>query len=471
MPGIPQATIDRVLESTDIVEVIGSVIPLRKLGQNFQGLCPFHDDKAPSLSVSPEKKIFRCFGCGTGGNVITFLRKHKNIAFPEAVRLLADKAGIAVDSAVDKNREAYLFCLVKAQEEFARQLHCGDFRLAVNYLTERGIQPKTQEQFGLGYCGSVKALIIALKNAGIKEKEIPIGAGVLRKKDQGVVCPLRGRIPLPLADLRGTILGFGARAIDSSAHARYVNSAESTHFSKRRILYGLSEAEIANDRVLVVEGYFDVLTLHQAGFQNTVGLLGTEITVEQAAILNNLAREIIFIFDGDNGGQSALMKALRAPLKASVTKAVLLSGSDPDEFLREGRQAELEALIDKAKPLQDCVIEIMVRRKDREGIESLTEEIIKLAASIPDALAASQFAQEAAQLLALSPWAIDEKVHIRREKKEKLFERKRQLEKFLVSELVAKPDLFPTEKLESIKDLFDDGEQKQFLISRILKRA
>jgi DNA primase len=243
------------------------------------------------------------------------------------------------------------------------------------------------------------------------------------------------------------------------------------HFSKRRFLYGLSEAEIANDSVLVVEGYFDVLTLHQAGFTNTVGLLGSEITAEQVAILNNLAREIVFIFDGDAGGQSGLIKALKAPLKAAAIKAVLLPDCDPDEFLREGRQAELETLIERAKPLHEAIIEILVRRKDREGLESLTEEIIKMAAAIPDALDASRFAHEGAAAFELPAWALEEKVLARREKKEKIGERKRQLEKFLVSELMAKPDLFPVEKLASIKDLFDEGEQKQFLISRILKRA
>jgi DNA primase len=156
MPGIPQETIDRVLESTDIVELIGSFIALKKLGHNFQGLCPFHDDKSPSLSVSPEKKIFRCFGCGTSGNAITFLRKHKNLPFPEAVRMLADKAKIPFETDTDRRREPFLFCLAKAQEEFTNQLRSGAYRSPVNYLTERGIKPETQEEFDLGYAGSVK---------------------------------------------------------------------------------------------------------------------------------------------------------------------------------------------------------------------------------------------------------------------------------------------------------------------------
>ena len=181
MPGIPKETIDRVLESTDIVELIGSFVALKKTGQNFQGLCPFHDDKTPSLSVSSEKKIFRCFGCGASGNTITFLRRHKNLPFPEAVRFLADKAKIPMDTEADKKREVFLFCLAKAQEEFGAQLRSGAYRSAVNYLTERGINQKTQEEFGLGYAGSVKDLIAALKKSGIKDKEIPFGVGLLKE--------------------------------------------------------------------------------------------------------------------------------------------------------------------------------------------------------------------------------------------------------------------------------------------------
>ena len=287
MPGIPQETIDRVLEATDIVELIGSFIALKKLGQNFQGICPFHEDKSPSLSVSPDKRIFRCFGCGTSGNAITFLRKHKNLPFPEAVRMLADKAKIFFETDTDRRRKPFLFCLAKAQEEFTNQLRSGAYRSPVNYLTERGIQPKTQEEFGLGYAGSVKDLIAALKKAGIKDKEIPIGAGILKEKDQGVTCPFMGRIIFPLTDQRSATVGFGGRS------HRYFHTGKVSQLLRLPDLQQTQGSlrpetiSISNDAVLVVEGYFDVLTLHQAGFKNTVGLLGTEITSEQAADSQN----------------------------------------------------------------------------------------------------------------------------------------------------------------------------------------
>src|SRR6266545_4390923 len=262
MPGIPQETIDRVVDSTNVVELIGSFVALKKIGQNFQGLCPFHDDKTPSLSVSPDKKIFRCFGCGVSGNAITFLRKHKNLPFPEAVRMLADKAKIPFEADTDRRRKPFLFCLAKAQEEFTNQLRSCSYRSPVNYLTERGIKPETQEEFDLGYAGSVKDLIAALKKAGIKDKEIPIGAGILKEKDQGVTCPFMGRIIFPLTDQKGATVGFGGRTIDTSTQAKYLNSSDSPIFNKRKVLFGLKEFRNLNETVLVVEGYFDVLTLH-----------------------------------------------------------------------------------------------------------------------------------------------------------------------------------------------------------------
>ena len=470
MPGIPQEMIDRVLDATNIVELIGSFVALKKIGQNFQGLCPFHDDKTPSLSVSPEKKIFRCFGCGSSGNAITFLRKHKNLTFPEAVRFLAGKARISMDSEEDKTRELFLFCLAKAQEEFAAQLRSGAFRSPVNYLTERGINQATQEEFAVGYAGSVKDLIAALKQSGIK-KEAPLGVGLLKEKEQGVTCPFMGRVIFPITDQRSATVGFGGRAIDRSPQAKYINSPDSLIFTKRRVLFGLKQLRILNDTVLVVEGYFDVLTLYQAGFKNTVGLLGTELGAEQMRILQTLARNAILVFDGDSGGQAALLRCLKVSRQNLIVKAVILPEGDPDEIVREGKTAEFEAFIVKAKPLRQAAIEIISQRKEKDSVEHLTEEVTRLGTEISDALEASLFAQEAAEALSIPTWALQEKIQARREKKERIVERKRQLEKFLINELLINPTLIPAEKLESIKDLFDDGEEKKTLLSRILKHA
>ena len=353
MPGIPQETIDRVLDSTNIVELIGSFVALKKIGQNFQGLCPFHDDKTPSLSVSPEKKIFRCFGCGASGNAITFLRRHKNLPFPEAVRFLAGKARIPMDTDEDKKRELFLSCLAKAQEQFATQLRSLTYRSAVNYLTERGINQATQEEFALGYAGSVKDVIAALKQSGIK-KEGPLGVGLLKEKEQGITCPFMGRIIFPLTDQRGATVGFGGRAIDSSSQAKYINSPDSVIFNKRRVLFGLKQLRISNDTVLVVEGYFDVLTLHQAGFKNTGrSSRNRDQRLSRCGSWKTLARNAILIFDGDSGGQTALLKCLKVAASELDRKGGRFYRKAIRMRLSEaGRIAEFEALIEKAKPTQ-----------------------------------------------------------------------------------------------------------------------
>ena len=221
----------------------------------------------------------------------------------------------------------------------------------------------------------------------------------------------------------------------------------------------------------MVEGYFDVLTLHQAGFKNTVGLLGTELSAEQMRILENLARNAILIFDGDPGGQAALLRCLKVPRHNLTVKAVVLPESDPDEIVREGKTAEFEALIEKAKPLREAAIEIISQRKEKESIEHLTEEVTRLGTEIPDALEASLFAQEAAEALSLPTWVLQEKIQARREKKEKIVERKRQLEKFLVNELLANPTLFHQKNWNRSRISSTKAKIKKTLLTRILKHA
>ena len=470
MPGIPQETIDRVLDATDIVELVGSYVTLKKVGLNFQGLCPFHSEKTPSFSVSMEKGMFRCFGCGASGNAITFIKRHQKLSFPEAIRLLADRSGISIATEEDKKRETLIFCVAKAQEEFRRQLKSGFYLSPLKYLKERGVKAETQEEFGIGYAGSVKELIGSLKRWGIHDKTIPLSIGLLREKEKGMTCPFMGRITLPIVDHKGNTVGFGGRAIENSQQAKYVNSSESAIFSKRRLLFGLNRVKISDDTVLVVEGYFDVLSLHQAGFTNTVGLLGTELSAEQAKILERLAHNVILIFDADAGGKAAILKCLKIPRQNLSVKAVLLPEGDPDEFIRKGKVTEFQGLIEKARGIREIAVEIIGHRVKEESVERLTEEATRIAAEIPDGMEANLFAEEAARTLNIPAWVLQEKTQARREKKEKIAERKRGLERFLVNELLKNPGLKDMLRLEALKDLFEEGEEKRILVRQILKQ-
>jgi len=468
MPSIPQETIDKVLDSTDIVELIGSYVTLKKVGESFQGLCPFHKEKTPSFSVSAEKRMFRCFGCGAAGNAITFIKKHQNLPFPEAVRLLAEKAGIAMETEEDKKREALIFCLAKAQEEFRAELKSGAYLSPLRYLEERSIKAHTQEEFGIGYAGSVIDLIGSLKKWGIKNKAVPLSIGILKEKEKGITCPFISRITLPIFDRKGDIVGFGGRSVEKSQQAKYINSSDSMVFSKRRCLFGLNRLSPINDTIIVVEGYFDVLSLHQGGFTNTVGLLGTELTTEQAKILERLAHNVIFLFDSDTGGKAALLKCLKAPIQNINPRAVLLPQGDPDEFIRKRKAAELEGLIEKAKGIRETAVEIIRERAKNEKIDELTEEAARIAAEIPDSVEASLFAEQAAKALNIPGWALQEKTQARREKREKIAERKRELEKFIVNTLLENPNFRDTNKLAAVEELFEEGEEKRML-SQILK--
>ncbi|MFQ5929845.1 MAG: DNA primase, partial [Acidobacteriota bacterium] len=425
MSRIPEETIASVLDSTDIVELIGSYVTLKKVGQSYQGLCPFHTEKTPSFSVSPEKHIFRCFGCGASGNAISFVRKHQKISFPEAVRWLAQRAGIALETEQDKKREELLFCLSRAQEEFRAQLKSGAYSVPENYLKKRGVTPKTQEDFGIGYAGSVQSLIASLKKWGIKKKAIPLQIGLLKEKEKGLTCPFMSRITLPIFDPRGNVIGFGGRAADNSQQVKYINSSDSSVFSKRRCLFGLNRVVPIDGTILLVEGYFDVLSLHQAGFKNALGLLGTVLSPEQVRILERLAHGVTLIFDGDKGGKAALIRSLKAPLHGLGARAVLLPERDPDEFVRNRGAKDLETLIDKAPGIKEAAVEIVSQRVKSERIEDLIEETAQIGSEIPDSVEASLFAEQAATALDIPGWVLQEKTQEKREKKGKIYERKK----------------------------------------------
>ncbi len=249
-----------------------------------------------------------------------------------------------------------------------------------------------------------------------------------------------------------------------------MNSSESTIFSKRRLLFGLNRVKSSDDTVLVVEGYFDVLTLHQAGFTNTVGLLGTELSAEQVKILERLAHNVILIFDADAGGKAAILKCLRIPLQNLTVKGVLLPEGDPDEFIRRGRVTEFQRLIERARGIREIAVEIIGQRAKEDSVEHLTEDAARIAAEIPDGMEANLFAEEAARTLNVPAWVLQEKTQARREKKEKIAERKRALERFIVNELLQDPSLRDPEKLNALKDLFEDGEEKRILVRQLLKQ-
>lgn len=356
---IPQAFIDDLVARADIAELIGRRIRLKRQGREFAALCPFHEEKTPSFTVSPQKQFFHCFGCGAHGTAIGFLMRYEHLEFVQAIERLADELGLEVPrEGGETNPNAALYeALAQAQRLFASALektsHAGD------YLTGRGITAEAIEAWGFGYApGGGEVLAAALAKRGLDVKTLS-AAGLVGTSARGPYDRFRDRITLPIRDARGRIVGFGARSL-GEATPKYLNSPETRVFHKGRLLYGLYEArqrERRLERLVVVEGYMDVIGLATAGFGGAVATLGTAVTETQARLLFGTgAGEVIYCFDGDAAGERAAWRALEQTLAAlapgrQVRFAFLPAGEDPDSLVRSAGLAAFEDVLAAAKPL------------------------------------------------------------------------------------------------------------------------
>src|ERR1700722_3869095 len=367
--------IEEVRSRADIVEIVGSHVRLRRAGRNFVGLCPFHNEKTPSFSVNAERGFFHCFGCGVGGSVFNFITRVEGLTFPEAVRSLAKKYGVTlpehdVAGPAAGEREAMLKASEVAAEFFAHVLwNTTDGAMARDYLKSRGISIETARTFMIGYAPSRPAsLTKALEKRGLRDAGIKVG---LVKKDGNVAIGaetydmFRGRIMFPIRDAQGRAIAFGGRVLDARL-PKYINSPESPLYSKARTLYGLFEARQAisssassgKDRAILVEGYFDVIALWQAGFKEAVAGCGTALTVEQLRVLSRYTKNVIACFDGDAAGRKASMRALEIFLQAGLLgRGIFIpTGFDPDTFVRERGASAFAELTEKSELLVDYFI-------------------------------------------------------------------------------------------------------------------
>ena len=359
--------IEEVRSRADIVEIVGAHVRLRRAGRNFVGLCPFHNEKTPSFSVNAERGFFHCFGCGVGGSVFNFITRVEGLTFPEAVRSLAKKYGVTlpehdVSGPAAGEREAMLKASEVAAEFFAHVLwNTTDGAMARDYLKSRGISVETARAFMIGYAPSRPAsLAKALEKRGLREAGIKVG--LVKKDGNDAYDMFRARVMFPIRDAQGRAIAFGGRVLDARL-PKYINSPESPLYSKTRTLYGLFEARQAisssassgKDRAILVEGYFDVIALWQAGFKEAVAGCGTALTVEQLRVLSRYTKNVIACFDGDAAGRKASMRALEIFLQAGLLgRGIFIpSGFDPDTFVRERGAAAFAELIDKAQLLVD----------------------------------------------------------------------------------------------------------------------
>jgi DNA primase len=344
---IPESFLDALTERCDITDVVSQYVQLTKKGGNLFGLCPFHNEKTPSFSVSPEKQIYHCFGCGKGGGVVNFIMEIENLSFPEAVKFLADRAGMTVpedgqDQELPRLRKRMLELNKEAARWFHAQLSEPAGQKAAAYLQKRRISRKTAVNFGLGYApDSWDSLLKAMGELGFDSDEL-IRAGLAsRGKTAGSAYDkFRDRLIFPVLDVRGEVLGFSGRALADGQEPKYLNSPETLVFAKRRILYGIHRAKnTKRGSILLVEGNIDVVTLHQAGFDNAVASMGTALTTEQTRLISRYAKEIVLCYDNDPAGRKATERALDILKNSEFTVKVLKL---PDRIV-DGQAVKIDA--------------------------------------------------------------------------------------------------------------------------------
>ena len=349
--------IEEVRQNNDIVDIISQYVHLTRKGRNYFGLCPFHNEKSPSFSVSPDRQIFHCFGCGIGGNVYTFLMKIEGITFREALEQLAEKTNIqlpTLENSADTAREELKAKVYKVNEFTAEFYHQNLYKpvakIAQEYVKKRRMNNETLEAYKIGYSGKFDELYKALKAQGFGEKEI-LESGLVNKNDNGTyIDRYRNRLMFPICDARGKVIAFGGRVLDDSK-PKYINSPENVVYSKGRHLFGLNVAKKDSaKKILIVEGYMDVISLHQRGITNVVGALGTALTEQQGWLLRRTTEQVILGFDADGAGQTAIARSMEILQKMGCDMRVLqIEGAkDPDEFIVKFGEGRFKLAIDNA---------------------------------------------------------------------------------------------------------------------------
>lgn len=370
---ISEEVLEKVKEQNDIVDVISERVRLKKSGRNFTGLCPFHNEKSPSFSVSQDKQIYKCFGCGEAGNVISFVMKDKNMPFLDAVKYLADRANISLgleskEKNINAEKKEILYKVnVEAAKFFFSNLM--NTPSAKEYFLNRGIKEEIIKRFGLGYAkDGWNNLIFHLRRLGIKDNVMEAAGLISVNREKGKKYDrFRNRVMFPVFDHRGKVIGFGGRVLDDSK-PKYLNSPETLVFQKGTNLYGLNFALKHNMKeryFVIVEGYMDLITLHQYGITNVVASLGTALTINQARLLKRYADKVVISYDADVAGQMATLRGLEILRTAGFDVRVLQipQGKDPDEFVRSNGRDAFIKLINAAEPLIEYRI-----KKAEEGI-------------------------------------------------------------------------------------------------------
>ena len=411
---IPDETISRIRDRASIVEVVSDYLTLKKAGRNYMGLCPFHSEKTPSFTVNEEKGIFRCFGCGAGGSVFHFLMQYDHVTFPEAVERVGKRYGIEVPRLQSpgakrsaEEKESLYGLNERAATYFQEQLYGpGEGRHALEYLKKRGVDETTARRFYVGYAPQTGAGLAGFfKKQGLSLKDAVRAGLVSDRGGEHYGEKFFGRLMFPIADASGKIVGFGGRVLGQGL-PKYLNSAETPLFRKHATLYGLFQAKGAvreRDRIVVVEGYLDVIALAQFGIADAVATLGTALTTDHVRILGRYTKNVIALFDGDTAGRKAAARSFEIFVEAGLLGrgAFLPKDHDPDSFVRAHGKDALEELLSQAVPLADYYFTWLEEGYGRslEGKSRIAQEINRVLAKVRNPFEADLLIRRAVDLL------------------------------------------------------------------------
>lgn len=351
---IPQDKIDEIKSVADIVSVIGDYVELKRAGSNYVGLCPFHNEKTPSFSVSPSKGIFHCFGCGVGGDVISFIMQKEGLSYPEAIKFLADKLGILVETnEVNKEKYEHRKKLFEINNEaklfYYKNLLIND--IPKDYIKKRNLNNNLINKFIIGYADGKNSLYRHLLQKGYQKDDI-IEVGLINQDEKGnVYDKFRNRLMFPIIDIRGNVIGFGGRALADS-RAKYMNSPQSLAYDKSKNVYGVSNLKNSTKvgKIILVEGYMDVISLTNYGFDYAIASLGTSLTHDQAKLIKRYCKNIYICYDGDSAGQNATSRAIEIFKEHDISPNIIVipDNMDPDDYIKQYGNESFDRLIDNA---------------------------------------------------------------------------------------------------------------------------
>jgi DNA primase len=419
---ISSDSINQVRDAADMVAEVGRYTDLKRNGVQMMGLCPFHDERSPSFSVDPQDKLYHCFGCGVAGDIFGFVMEKESLGFSEAVEALADRYGVELQreqedpqaEARRQRRQRLQQLLERSAAYYSNYLWSSrEAGKARDYLAERGLTESALRDFGVGFAPSAwDKILVAGQRAGFRVDEMHAVGLVQRNQRGGEYDRFRSRIMFPIRDARGRTLGFGGRAMREDQGAKYVNTAETDFFHKSQILYGLDRARAAMaraNRAVVVEGYTDVIALHQAGVEGTVAVMGTAITPDQVKALSGIVSEVVLALDADEAGQAAMVRVqgVAGERRMRLRVASMPKGVDPAEMMLEEKGPErFRALVESSGELSDFQVELVLERTDVSSPvardEALTE-VAPILAAMGEGVSQSELARKVADRLDLEP--------------------------------------------------------------------